>query len=245
MFSPDLCHSIPGKSGFEQRVKSFWEYQFKDDWGALYDYLSPSVKAQLTKEKFIKAKTESAPLQYISYNLGNMETSADLGWAEVSFTAKVKLTPDKPDKQLKIWQLWRKDDDGKWNIMAPEEAATQPYFPPSIRAKLDVADLARRVDEFWRAQETQKIETVYELCEPHFKQRMPFEEFVGKKSVYLYLSHSIEWVEAMGNSGRVKIKSTQQHSDPHLSKMPPKEHSSVEHWVRVDGAWYRRVHSQN
>jgi hypothetical protein len=226
-----------GDSAFLERAKSYWELQLKDDWPGRYDFITPAARAQITRDQYV-AERSNAPLHYISYDLGKFETSGNMAWMEVTFEAKVKFAPDSPAKKVSIWQLWRKDKDGQWCTLSPEESEQEPKLPPSLRATPDTEALAKRADELWRAKENLHLNTVYELIEPKFKEKMSIEEFTGKKGLLSYYSHAVEWAETTGDSGRVKIKSMSKPSDPHLSKGEPMETSSIEKWVKIDGLWY-------
>jgi hypothetical protein len=223
-----------------ERVKAYWELQLKDDWPGRYDFTSPGFREKMTREQFVSEKQKS-PLQYLSYYLGKLEVSGDMAWAEVSFEAKFKPVPDAPVRRITYWQLWRKQCDGPWSALTREEAEQEADLPPSLRENADTDTLAKRSDELWKAKEGQHLDTIYDFLEPKFKATMTRDEFTGKKALWSYHSHSLEWAEASGDSGRVKVKSVFKSTDPHLSKAPPEENTSIEKWVKVDGTWYLAI----
>jgi hypothetical protein len=228
------------ESTLTERVKSYWELQVKDDWPGRYDFTSPAEREKRTREQFVEER-KNAPLQYVSYNLGKMEISGAVAWAEVSFEAQVKIAPGSPSKKVTIWQPWKKQEDGQWSVLSPEEAEQEPKLPPSLRQTPDIAALTKRADELWKAKENERLNIVYEFCEPKFKAQTSMDEFVGKKALWAYHSHTLEWAETTGDSGKVKVTSVCKPTDPHVSKLAPQEKSSIEKWVKVDGVWYLAV----
>lgn len=226
-------------------VRSYWDSQIARDWSRLYDFSSASLKSEITREQFISVNAEKHPLQYISFELGLIEISGDLAWVDVTYSARPSRFSKAVPKTARISEVWKKES-GEWHHLQREQAEEEaPILPPSQRRESDENVLRERADRFWDAREHGQWEIVYQLCDPKLREQIPLEEFLKKKSLRSYLSHSVEWVEADGDTGKTKIQYKYRMLDPALSKLDPEEESLIEKWIRLDGVWYREVPGVN
>jgi len=223
-----------------ERANTFWDARVRQDWGVLYEFLSPSERDQATKERFVSQSKAKAPFRYLSYHLGEVETAGDLGWVKTEFEAKAVKFDRLPSRRVSQWQVWQKSN-AEWCPLADGRSELAPGLPPRLRPAAEEARLLKRADEFWEAREKQHWGVVYEYCDPGFRQRVPAEEFLQMKAMNLYLLHALEWAEVAGDRGRVRITYRYRSSDPGLAKLDPDEISVVEDWVKVDDEWYRSV----
>lgn len=247
-----LLGGIAGAAGIpdeqkslEKAVKTYWEAQVKQDWGALYDVSPPEVKAGISKEQFVAFNLEKNPIVYLSYDVGRVEVSGKLGWADVAWEARAAKFPEAPPRKLREWMVWAKGEGG-WYPLPPKKAAEEaPQLPPSVRPAGEEAALAKRVDQFWQAREADRWDLVYQFCDPQFRERVSLDEFLQKKALRAYFAHSVDWTEVSGDTGTVRLTSKYRITDPALSKLDPQEDTMLEKWVKVDGVWYLHVSEQN
>jgi len=234
-----------GRAGDErqvlkERAESFWTARVKGDWATVYDYLPEREKGSFTREQFVSFRREKGPFRYFSFTLGDIEIADQVGWVEMSSKTGLADYPGLTPKQTKSWQIWYKEE-GKWCPLPGEQREEVPGLPPRFRSGEDEELLKRRADEFWNAKEAQDLELIYGFTDPDFKKRVSREDFLSKKALYSYFSHRIEWVEAIGLRGRVKVTYTYRLNDPSLSKLEPKEESVVEDWIKTGKLWYRKI----
>ncbi len=100
-----------------------------DDWGAVYEFLNPDIKNQVTKDSFVKTRLEKkqhVKIKYEGYTLDHVKTLPELNlqWnaktpyknvAEVYYKVKVK-TP-KGEKEMVNYLHLVKGTDGKWTYL--------------------------------------------------------------------------------------------------------------------------------
>ncbi len=250
VFCLSSLHSVaPGATRDEnlvlkERVKAFWDAQVKDDWSTLYDFLRDPGKETDGKEAFAAKQKDKNPLTFLSYSIGRVETDGDVGWVEMEYIAGARKFPKAPPRQVMVWQVWQKREQN-WYPLPRERLGEVPKMPPSLRPAEEEAALTGRVDEFWDAKEKGRWDIVYEYCDPTFKGRMPAQEFLQRKALRSYLSHSIDWAEVSGDQGKVKITYSYKATDPSLAKLDPEEDSLVEEWVKAGGVWYRLIPAQD
>jgi len=223
---------------FRQCVRTYWEASVNRDWSTIYDLDSEAAKSNVPREEFISTTERKTFMHYLSYELGNVEISGRLAWVEMRLSYKYVFAMwEKNATSLRKWQAWEKSD-GKWYALEETEA---PSRPPSERESADEMELARRVNEFWKARENRQEAVVYDICDPGFRARIPFERFRSMKDLLAYDSHTLNWVEAANGVGRVKVTYKFRYADPSMSKMEPNTKSNLENWIKVAGVWYRKI----
>jgi len=223
-----------------ERANKFWDARVRQDWGVLYDFLSPSERDKGTRDQFVSQGKEKAPFRYLSYHLGEVETAGDLGWVLTEFEARAVKFDKLPSRRVSQWQVWQKNN-AEWYPLTEGRSELAPSLPPRLRPAAEEARLLKRADEFWEAREKQQWGVIYQYCDPGFRQRVPAEEFLQMKALNLYLFHALEWAEVAGDRGRVRITYRYRSSDPGLAKLDPEEVSVVEDWVKMTDEWYRNV----
>jgi hypothetical protein len=227
--------------GLKERAQAFWDARGRQDWTVLYQYQPGADRSQAGLDEFTAFSKKNAPFRFLSFELEHTETAGDLGWVKVACTARVAGYGDLPPKTTsETWQVWEKIE-GNWFPVPAKQLEELPSRPPSVRSAEDEAALTKRANDFWEAKEKEQWGLLYEYCDPEFRKTVSQEEFLQKKARYVYVAHSVVWTEVTGDKGKVKVTSLIRPNDPYLTKIEPKEDSSFEDWIKVEGIWYRSI----
>ena len=116
-----------------------------------------------------------------------------------------------------------------------------PKLPPRLRPLKDENAVIARANEFWQAREKDDYKAVYEYCPPAFREKVPIEEFLGKKALNSYVGHSIHWAEVSGDHAKVRVTVDYRPNDPNLTKMDPSQETIHAGMGKGDNQWYLDV----
>ncbi len=224
-----------------ERAQTFWDARVKGDWGAVYSFLSAEEKARFSKEEFVNYRKEQGPFRFHSAKIEDVAQTDDLGWVKVEYSIQSAVFADLPAENVQKWDIWQKRDGQWYPILKKAYRKSVPQLPPKMRSAQEEASLAQRANELWKAKEKEDWVLIYRYLEPSFRENVPSEEFQKSKALSSYLSHSLEWVEVIGDQGRVKVTYTHKLNDPTLTKSEPEADEMIEEWIRVDGEWFRRM----
>lgn len=220
-----------------EHAKAFWEARVKGDWAKVYDFLSESEQAGLTKEKYVEQNKQRGPWRYLNYKMGSVEAADGLGWVDIEYAAEPVLFPGIKPKLVKRWEQWEKED-GKWLTVTGKRIQELPQLPPSLRPLKEEKAVIARAEEFWKAREKNDYAKVYQLCSPSFRKKVPAAEFLGKKALNIYVGHQVLWAEVQEDKATVRTAYEYRPNDPNVSKMDPREEVAMQGWIKVDGQWY-------
>ncbi len=230
--------------GLRERAQAFWDARVREDWAVLYQYLPASARGEASVDDFTTWSKKNTPFRYLSFELEQVETAKDLGWVKVVSAAQVSGFTQLAPRKTESWQPWQKTD-GSWIPVPAKELADVPSRPPSMRPAEEEANLTKRADDFWQAKEQEQWGLIYAYCDPEFRKTVSQEEFLGKKSRYIYVTHSVDWVEVTGDTAKVMVTYLTRPSDPHLSKAEPVGDAAVEEWIKIEGVWYRSIQNKS
>jgi len=227
-------------SALAQRARLFWEARVSGDWATEYGFTPAEDRGKATVEQFVAHRRDVGPFRYFSARVGEAATADAIGWVDVQYDVKVAKYLDLPARHVQIWDLWRKRD-GEWYPMPKAQRKEFPRVPPQHRSAQEEAVLGQRVDALWKARVAGQWARTYAYLDPEFRASTPEKVFKRQKPRYLYLSHRLEWVEAVGDEGRAKVAVRRKPNDPSLTKADPQEVTMLEDWVKIKGQWYRSV----
>src|SRR5438552_2047708 len=219
----------------EPLAKRFWAAEVEPDYGKVYDMLSSAEQNTITRDEYVKVRTEVGPLRYLAAEVGEIDVAKDLAWVHVKLEWMPPRYPG-PGRPGETWHLWRYTDG--WHPIPPGERDQWPMLPPHLRPAADEAALALRTTGLWKAKAEQDWKSVYAYMPPEYKARVPLEEFLKSKARFIYITPHVEWVEVSGGEARAGIAFLYKINDPSVSKMQAKEQKVIEPWVKVDGDWY-------
>lgn len=222
------------------RAQAYWDNQVKGDWAAVFPFLYPADRINMSVEQFV-TRQQSWMFRYLAAEVVDAAVANNLGWVQVNYTIEFKRLqenlPALEPKRLQVWEPWEKRD--AWYVLSTKEQRERvPSLPPRLRPAAEEAVLARRVEEFWQARQALDWAQAYQYLEPAYREQVSKETFLQRKPYYTYLSHGLAWVEVIGDEGRARVRYTAKINDPSLAKLDPQEKEINENWIKVDGQWY-------
>jgi len=140
---------------FRDRAQAFWDAQIANDSKVLYQYLPLEDRNRIGSEDFVKASMKKSPLHYLNFRLGESETVGELGWVHVVYDAALAEFPEYPPRHIDLWQTWERQED-EWLPASARRKNDLPKLPPRMRPAEEEQLLAKRVDEFWAAKESEE-----------------------------------------------------------------------------------------
>lgn len=113
-----------------------------------------------------------------------------------------------------------------------------------ISLKKKEALLRERVKAYWKGMIKKDLKTTYEIHDPFYKARIPFDYYSAHRGPMVYHSYNIEDLKIEGNEATVKIKV--KYEVPKIiilgkeTFMPPNEITAEDTYLFIDGTWYRK-----
>lgn len=223
------------------RAEKIWNARVQDQWDVVYDLMAlEEQQAAGDRDKWTAYNKEKGWFKYHTAKVGDAHVDKTVGWVDVVYTTGLRQYPTMPTQETKVWDLWLKNEEsGEWRPAHKGQLALYPTRPPAVRPADEEAALWKRQDALWRAREAQDWAAIYEFMDPGYRAATPKENFLKRKSKYLYLRHKVEWVEVQGTTGRTKVFFEQKLNDPTLHKLEPSTEVGYEAWVKTGGEWYR------
>jgi hypothetical protein len=160
-----------------------------------------------------------------------------MGWVEVDYNTLIRRFETLPPRDAKLWQKWRYVD-GQWHPVPLRDLVSYPE-PPVRRNAREEAALRARFMQSWAARKAGDHKELYQFIDPLDQPRMPEEPYVDMQELLEYRTCQVNWVEVVGDLGRIHVTYTRKVTDPSLSKLPVETVSEIEDWVKMDGQWYR------
>ena len=80
---------------------------------------------------------------------------------------------------------------------------------------------------------------LYGLTDPRDHQDITEEALAKDEALFEHLSRNVQWIEVVGDRGRVRALYDVKSNDESLTKMPIQSTELTEPWVKYDGQWYR------
>lgn len=222
-------------AGLLRSAERLWRAKLDHDWVTVARMQSPTGTVD-------EAAVKPSELLVVKYKLGDAWRQKDRGWVNVDFTTRMARFPDIPPRSVRIWQKWRLKNE-QWRPVPPDELDDYPVVP-LLRDRVQEAALQERFDVSWNARLHKNWEALYQMTDPRDRADVPFEEFLKGEHLIDYLSHKVEWIEVIGDRGRVRVQYHHRLADPSLTKLPPATIAVTELWVRRDDVWYRDLNPQ-
>ena len=128
----------------------------------------------------------------------------------------------------------------KWNEMLKMESGKD----KPITLKKKEALLRERVNAYWKGMLKKNMKVTYEIHDPFYRARIPFDYYSSHRGPMVYHHYSLEEVKIEGNVAMVKIKVN--YDVPKIllmgkeTSIPPKEVVVEDTYLFIDGKWYRR-----
>lgn len=223
-----------------ERARELWGARVSEDWARAYRLLSLEEQADMGESQFVALRTKRGPFEYLEARVERAAVEGAIGWVKVNYRVRPKEYPAVPAQEVTNWRVWQRVD-GVWHPVPQAKLHNFPQLPPQERPAEEEARLARHSHAFWEAKETQHWDAVLQYMEPNVREEITKQESVEREALYKYLGHELKWVEVIGDQGRVKVHFTYILNDSTLRKLHPQQKAVVEHWVKIDDRWYRRI----
>lgn len=231
---PRAC---PDAEQLRARAERLWTARVKEDWSTLYTLQEPRRRAAITEDDFVAWCQDNEPFRYQRFQLGRVETDGGLGWVEVQCAATVRKFPSVPARSVTRWEKWRVVEE-QWYPVPLAQLDNYPG-PPAVRNRAEEQRLREVFEQAWQARQEHDWERLYALTDPRDHEQVSAEDFIAGESLFERLSCALDWVEVIGDRGRVRALYEIRMNDPHMSKMAPAEMYLIEPWVKLNGQWYR------
>jgi hypothetical protein len=224
----------------KERAERMWSSKVQDQWETVFELLPPEEQEiGVDKDTYAKYQRDKGWFKFEAAKVNEVVVDKDFAWVDVSFTTSLRQYPTMPKTETRMWEFWLKRAD--WRPVPHESASQFPLKPPTLRDAASEAALLQRIEQQWKAFEALDWPAIYDMADPKYRSVVSREEFLKRRTRYVYLSHKVEWVEAYGNAARAKVSYRQKLNDPTLHKLLPTDESNFEGWVKVDGEWFRQM----
>lgn len=218
------------------RAVALWRARQDQNWAEVFTFRTPAERKDAKVEEFVEWSNKNEPFLIQSHTIGAVEVSEPLGWVQVNYSTRIRQFPNQPPRDAEQWQKWRRID-GEWYPIAPREAQGYPE-PPSQRNAAAEARLRARFAEYWKARTERDYQKLIDLTDPADRPELTVEQVQEIEGKISFLDARIEWVEAIGERGRMAVTYKHKLDDPSLTKAPPRETTLIERWIESDGEWY-------
>ena len=84
--------SPPTKEALEARSKAYWELRLKGDWGSIYDYLTPEERKFVTRDKFVRERSQE--LRFLGYQIESVEVRGNEGTTSTQCKWRITIPGD-------------------------------------------------------------------------------------------------------------------------------------------------------
>jgi hypothetical protein len=220
-----------------QRAARLWQARQDLDWAAIFPFQDPQAVEGVTEAEYIAWAEENEPFLVHEFRLGDVLTRGDMGWVEVDCRTSMRRFADVPPRAIHRWEKWRILEDG-WYPVPPGQLEDYPASPAERDAGEEQRLLAR-FEASWEARCEEDWDRLFALSDPRTRGDIPRDEFAEAQGLIQYLTRDVQWVEAMGDHGRVRVEILHKLNDPSMTKLPPRLILVTERWVRIDDEWYR------
>lgn len=104
--------------------------------------------------------------------------------------------------------------------------------------------LRERVNAYWKGMLRRNLKVTYEIHDPFYRARMPFDFYAPHRGRIVYHSYSIEDLKVEGNVAKVKLKV--KYEVPKITilgketSIPAKEDTAEDTYLFIDGKWFKK-----
>jgi hypothetical protein len=147
------------------------------------------------------------------------------------------------------WHRYRTDERKAADIFLAQlawddmiERARQAESATGIEQKK--ALLLANLKRYWDGMVAGDLRVSYDLHDPFYRARMPYEHYALQRGRIVYHRYKIEGVEIVGNEARAKA--TVNYEIPRLQilgreeSVSPRDFPIEDTWLFIDGSWYRK-----
>ncbi|MBK8914884.1 MAG: hypothetical protein IPM64_09860 [Phycisphaerales bacterium] len=237
---PEVKH--PGKADLELRARALWDARTRKDWKAAWDFVQPRVAAQSTVEQYIEWCEKSEPFIYESYALHGVDVDGDYGWANLTYSTRIRQFPTHPVREAEQWQKWYAIDGRWYPVVEPRERDACPE-PPALRNLAAEPRLRERFAQASKLRAAKDWSALLKMVDPGDLDGVDEATFVREQEKLTITSERVVWVQAIRDRGTVFVVYTAKLNDPSMQNLPETQQPMLERWILRDGEWFRDLRS--
>ena len=212
-----------------------WTARVAADWATMYDFQRSSSREQTSREEYVEWADENIPFKWNSYELGGVHVHGLIGWVEVKQNVGMRKMAGIPPRETTVWERWM-NEDGRWIPVASAAAENLPRVP----VKRDLEEEAVLGDRFalsWQYRHGGDWDSLYDMTCSESRAATTKAQFREAQDMLIFVRCRVEWVEVVGDQGRVASFVQFKYNDPSMERMEPKTTIVIERWIREDGQW--------
>lgn len=226
----------PNAEQLRARAAQFWTAQAAEDWVSMYQFEEPARRAQSTEASFVTSHETSEPFRITSFNMTGVQTEGAFGWVDLDYRCKVRKFADAEPRDVHRLQKWRITEN-EWYPMPTAELDSAPECP-AMRDAAGEIQLRQRFNEARELRLAAAWDRLYEFLDPRAREELSAAEFADVQTQAQVLACELEWVEVVGERGRVRAVYQVKFADPSLTKLPAMTVPKNDRWVRYEDQWY-------
>ena len=227
----------PTEEGLRPRAVELWTARLKEDWATVFRFEEPARRKSMVEADFIAFCQQKEPFRIEAFELGRVQVQPPLGWVEVQCDSSIRQFPNIPARHAQRWEKWRITDQ-RWYPVPAGERDQYPE-PPAHRDQAEETRLRARFDAAWEARRARDWQRLHEFVDPHDRAEVTLAALTEDESRTECLSCVVQWVEVIGDRGRVQAVYTVKSTDPSMTKMLPETPTVTELWIKYENEWYR------
>ncbi|MCB9850764.1 MAG: hypothetical protein H6817_08670 [Phycisphaerales bacterium] len=222
-----------------ERAGELWKARAAEDCATMFLFEPTRGDEGVTEEEYINYCKNEEPFRVHDYEILDTVTEGDLGWVELNVSTSMRKFPSAAPVESHRWEKWH-HINGEWMPVGSKDLTAYPDAP-ALRDRDAEAELRKRFDASWQARLDRDWPTLYDFIDPRDRDQVDSGVFADTHALFEYLSCDVHWVEVKGNAGVVYVTVHHKLNDPSLTKLPPRDATVREEWVRHDNEWYLDV----
>ncbi|HRX84594.1 MAG TPA: hypothetical protein P5572_06190 [Phycisphaerae bacterium] len=237
--------AVDAESALRDRAETLWNAKVAEDCKTVYLFESSRGEEGVSEDSYCDYFNNEEPFKVHSCKVGDVIVEGDMGWVQLDVTTSMRRFPAANPVEAHRWEKWYYTDDpvdgGKhWIPVPPKELDAYPDSP-AVRDREAEAELRARFEESWNARVNRDWTRLYDFIDPRDRATVDEQKFADTHAMFQYISCNVHWVEAEGDLGTVRVTVHHKLNDPSLTKLPPRDVTVREEWVRYEGTWYLDV----
>lgn len=233
------------QAALAERARTLWDAKVAGDCHTVYLFESSRGLEGVTEEGFCDYFNNEEPFKVHSCTVQDVLVDGDMGWVQLEVTTSMRRFPAANPVTAQRWEKWHYVPDlvdgGKHWIPVPPDALEAYPDTPALRDAAAEAELRARFDESWQARVDHDWTRLYDFIDPRDRPQIDPQVFADTHAMFEYLSCDVHWVQVKGDNGTVRVTVHHKLNDPSLTKLPPRDATVREEWVRYEGTWYLDV----
>lgn len=225
-----------GTQSLRERAQELWLARQSEDWSVVFQFEDPDQREHATVEQFVAWCNESEPFREVAFTLHDLKCDGDLAWVDLESTTQMRRFPDVPPRTTRTWEKWHRLN-GSWYPVPKGRLEDYPASP-SERELEDEPRLRARFEASWTARQHQDWTALYALTDPRDHEAISESALANAYGRYRFVSAKVQWVEVIGQRGRIRVAIECALNDPSLTKMPSDILVITEKWIKHEEVWF-------